>query len=210
MFTGIVDHQGVVLNTVVKDSSLDLTIQSQFTAINLGESIAVAGVCLTVIAADDGILKFEVSPETIALTSLGNLVHGESVNLERAVAAQALLGGHLVSGHVDGQLKLAQRKVITDYVQLDFLVEREQWLDLLVDKGSVAINGVSLTVNRVTETGFTVMCVPHTLQVTTLSDLSVNDKVNIEFDMVAKMLQKNMQRYLQKQDKNITLSEESP
>ena len=210
MFTGIVDHQGVVLNTVVKDSSLDLTIQSQFTAINLGESIAVAGVCLTVIAADDGILKFEVSPETIALTSLGNLMHGESVNLERAVAAQALLGGHLVSGHVDGLVKLAQRKVITDYVQFDFLVEREQWLDLLVDKGSVAINGVSLTVNRVTETGFTVMCVPHTLQVTTLSDLSVNDKVNIEFDMVAKMLQKNMQRYLQKQDKNITLSEESP
>lgn len=210
MFTGIVDHQGVVLNTVVKDSSLDLTIQSQFTAINLGESISVAGVCLTVIAADDGILKFEVSPETIALTSLGNLVHGESVNLERAVAAQALLGGHLVSGHVDGLVELAQRKVITDYVQFDFLVEREQWLDLLVDKGSVAINGVSLTVNRVTEAGFSVMCVPHTLQVTTLSDLSVNDQVNIEFDMLAKMLQKNMQRYLQKHNKNTTLSEESP
>ncbi len=207
MFTGIVDHQADVVNLVTKETAIELTIEAKFNAIKLGESIAVAGVCLTVIAVNTGRLKFDVSAETLALTNLGDLDIGARVNLERAVAAQDLMGGHWMSGHVDGQIVLLRREMAGEYIKFDFAVQREQWLDLLVEKGSVAINGVSLTVNSVGQNEFSVMCIPHTLQLTTLRSLTVNDLVNVEFDMLAKLLQKNILRYLHKHKLNKILDE---
>jgi riboflavin synthase len=208
MFTGIVDHQATVVSHSVKGAGIQLFLQSSFQSIRLGESISVNGVCLTVVAEDKGLVTFDISPETLSLTNLGELFVDARVNVERAVAAQDLMGGHWVSGHADGQLILLRREAVGEYIQFDFSVPQESWLDLLVEKGSVAINGVSLTVNSIASDVLRVMCIPHTLEVTTLDTLAVGDRVNVEFDMVAKMLQKNISRYLDKYKMDNTSKEE--
>jgi riboflavin synthase len=197
MFTGIIHHTGTVLKVTSNQTGLTLSVTSQFKRIQLGESIAVSGVCLTVIAENNGALDFDVSPETLSLTSINDWCVGDYVNLERAITGADFMGGHWVSGHVDEVVRLQDRKVMGEFIQFDFLVEREDRLALLVEKGSVTLNGVSLTVNRLRGQVFSITCVPHTLAVTNLDQLKVGDMVNIEYDMMAKMVHNQLQRYMQ-------------
>ncbi len=151
----------------------------------IGDSIAVNGACLTAIACGEGLFSAEVSPETLQRSTLGDLGPGSPVNLERALRLSDRLGGHLVTGHVDAVARVLERvrdgNAMRFAFRLDPAVNR-----LLVEKGSVAIDGISLTVNVVTADTFSVAVIPHTLQVTTLRNLQVGSRVNIETDLIGK------------------------
>ncbi len=208
MFTGIIDHTGGITHLQPQATGVMLRVNTCFESVSLGESIAVNGVCLTVISSNAGELGFDVSPETLSLTQIGTLAVGDKVNLERAVKAQGLMGGHWVTGHVDTSIQVSDRQVQGDYVRFDFSVPCDDARSLLVCKGSVTINGVSLTVNSVDATGFSVMCVPHTLVITQLSELQTGMFVNVEWDTMAKMIQRQVRLYLEKDQNNRYCSEE--
>jgi len=200
MFTGIIHHTGTVTSTTAHKAGLRLCVASEFVGVSLGESIAVSGVCLTVVAECNGLLDFDISSETLSLTTLSQWREGDQVNLERAVTGSSLMGGHWVSGHVDEVVRLQDRKVMGEYIRFDFEVSCADRLAYLVEKGSVTLNGVSLTVNQLKGAVFSVMCVPHTLAMTDLGQLTVGAQVNIEYDMMAKMVRRQLQHYLQGQD----------
>ncbi|NLZ17668.1 MAG: riboflavin synthase [Desulfobulbaceae bacterium] len=191
MFTGIVQGLGTVLErhpsgggavlTVVPDFSLDQPQE--------GESIAVDGVCLTARNLSPNRFCADVSPETLQRSSLGRLRAGSRVNLERALRLADRLGGHLVSGHVDCMGRVVKRQGLGDFTIFTFSMEA-QLGRYVVEKGSVAISGVSLTVNSCAETSFSVSIIPHTLQETTLGLLAVGDAVNIEVDIIGKYVEK--------------------
>lgn len=187
MFTGIVDHCGIVCDIQVQGTNAHLRVQSTFEALTLGESIAVNGACLTVTNAVKDISSFDVSAETLKLTNLGQLQPGAQVNLERAMRLSDRLGGHLVTGHVDQIARVAVIEKSGDYVLMGF-EGTESGKHLLVKKGSVAVNGVSLTVNEVGANGFQVMLIPHTLERTNLNQLKLDSVVNIEFDWMTKII----------------------
>lgn len=191
MFTGMVHHFGTIQEIVPTTKGRRLTIQSQFDDIALGESIAVDGVCLTAIESKDGRFSVELSPETLAVTTFGNSVVGSTVNLEQSLRVGDRLGGHFVTGHVDAMATVAQIEEQGEFLWVRFACsESDPGLDFLVEKGSVAVNGVSLTINTLTDVGFTVMLIPHTLEVTNLSLMKVGSCVNIEYDMLAKLVVK--------------------
>lgn len=195
MFSGLVDHKGQVLESIATPKGRRLTIQSQFDNIALGESIAVDGVCLTAIEPEGGRFSLELSPETLAVTTFGTANIGTEVNLERSLRVGDRLGGHFVSGHVDTMAILTEIEPQGEYVCMRFALEGNDQ-SLLVHKGSISVNGVSLTLNKITETGFEVMLIPHTLKVTNLGMIKVGTRVNIEFDMLAKMVvNATQQRY---------------
>jgi riboflavin synthase len=197
MFTGIIDHTGSVLAFKKQPSGAILTVSTQFSSLCLGESIAVNGVCLTVVQAVDHSVTFQLSPETLALTQLAIIKVGDSVNLERALKAQDYMGGHCVTGHVDGVITLKSKALDGDYLRFDFAFNEPESRSLVIKKGSVAINGVSLTINSVDANGFSVMCVPHTLSITQLDSLQIGDGVNVEWDQLAKLIKHQVQWYLQ-------------
>jgi riboflavin synthase len=175
MFTGIVQERGRVLS--FEDGRL--LVESGVRAA-IGDSVAVDGVCLTVVAAPDGRLAFDVVQETLDRTK----PFGAEVNLESAVRAGEPLGGHYVQGHVDG---VGTIRATGDPVWIDTPPEL---LRYVVEKGSVAVDGVSLTVAGVDDTGFCVALVPHTLEVTTLGELASGDRVNLEVDILAKYVER--------------------
>jgi riboflavin synthase len=193
MFTGLVDHCGVVQARTESTSQLRLQISSQFTDLSLGESIAMDGVCLTVTEIMGSLYHVDVSPETRRLTTAAQWQIGQAINLERALRASDRLGGHFVLGHVDQTAELIERRVHAEYLALCFGGIQMQHLPLFTQKGCIAINGVSLTINEVTADGMGVMLVPHTLQRTNLATLQVGDSVNVEFDT----LNRSVVRYLQ-------------
>ena len=188
MFTGIIQDIGSIrtlearggdLRLGIAVSSLDLGRQ------RLGDSIAVSGVCLTLIALEPPVFFADVSRETLGLTTLGDAVVGRRVNLEPALRAGEPLGGHLVSGHVDGIATVLERS--GDARSQRFRLRAPAGLArYIARKGSVALDGVSLTVNAVAGAEFDINLVPHTLAVTTLGDLGVGDRVNIEIDTIAR------------------------
>lgn len=188
MFTGLVDHTGKIKSTATSEAGCTLTLQTDFTDLVLGESIAINGICLTVVAMQENQFSVVISPETLACTHAADFSEGMLVNCERALAVGDRLGGHFVTGHVDGLVECLSIEPIEDCYQLVFTGVQTQHQALLQAKGSVAINGVSLTVNRCDQQQFEVMIIPHTWQRTQLSTLQVNDKVNIEYDMMAKMV----------------------
>ena len=151
----------------------------------LGESVAINGCCLTVVAIDEGKLAFEAGPETLSRTTLGELADGDHVNLERSLAVGDLMGGHFVSGHIDGVATLERRLDQGDWTTCWFRLHGDHARHM-VGKGSVAVDGVSLTLVDVEEGRFSVALIPHTLSVTTLGGLAVGDRVNIETDLLAK------------------------
>jgi len=183
MFTGIVDHCGCVRDLQKIASGLRITIETQFCDFALGESIAVDGVCLTLVEFSDSLIHFEISPETIEKTTAAAWQKNSRVNLERALRVGDRLGGHFVLGHVDTCVTVSEIKDQENYREMFFAVENTRYL---VPKGSVAINGVSLTINEVFKNSFSVMLIPHTQDRTNLADLKVNDFVNIEFDYLVK------------------------
>ena len=190
MFTGLVDHCGEIISVSDIDAALLLTIDSQFSNFIVGESIAVDGVCLTVVAANQSQFSVQVSSESIKVTRMQHYQSGTRVNLERALTVGQALGGHFVTGHVDTTVMVSSIEGQGDFQEIHFSTGCDQ--SLLSQKGSVTINGVSLTINSVMDTGFTVMLIPHTLERTNLSSLQVSDVVNLEYDMFAKMIQRQL------------------
>jgi riboflavin synthase len=153
--------------------------------LGLGDSLAVSGVCLTIVERDADRVAVELSPETLSRTTLGGLKKGDAVNLEPALRMGDPLGGHWVQGHVDGTAKVVDRRDLADHRVLAFSIP-PVLVPFLVEKGSVTVDGVSLTVSALHPDRFEVALIPHTLEVTTLSDLTPGDAVNLEVDVLGK------------------------
>jgi riboflavin synthase len=195
MFTGIIQSVGAIqsLENIGGDVRLSIAINHlPMHDVELGESIAVSGVCLTVVAFDAHYFSADVSNETLSRTSLGNLLPGDKVNLERALLASSRIGGHWVSGHVDGIAVVHSVSEDARSQRWRFHADKSL-LRYIAEKGSVAVNGVSLTVNQANAEGFEVNLVPHTIEHTNFSMLAVNSSVNIEVDVMARYVERLMQ-----------------
>lgn len=192
MFTGIIESIGTVRDMQPKGGDLRLTIATgklDMSDVALGDSIAVNGVCLTAIEFDGSSFSADVSRETLSLTSLGNLNRGSKVNLEKALTLQTRLGGHLVSGHVDGLGDVISRH--DDARSVRFSIRAPDNLaKYIAAKGSVTVDGTSLTVNKVDGSTFELNIVPHTLQETIIADYRRGSKVNLEVDVIARYLER--------------------
>ncbi|MEE9609483.1 MAG: riboflavin synthase [Myxococcota bacterium] len=197
MFTGIIETVGQVAEVDSRGDLCRLWIEAPSIAgaVAVGDSVAVGGGCLTVTAAEGGRLCFEAVQETLARTCLGDLAVGARVNLERALRAGGRLDGHIVQGHVDGTGRVREVGRDGDDVRLVIDCEREI-ADLLVEKGSVAVDGVSLTVVGVEERGFDVALIPHTTKQTTLGALRPGERVNLEADVLGKYVKRYLERIL--------------
>ena len=192
MFTGIIEGLGTLAATEQRGGDVRLTVRVgtlPFTQVQLGESIAVNGVCLTVIAFDADSFQADASNETLALTTLGGLAPGAPLNLERAMRPTDRLGGHLVSGHVDGMGEVLE-------IREDARAQRWRFsapaplLRYIARKGSICVDGVSLTVNAVDDAGFEVALIPHTVSHTAFAQTRVGDPVNLEIDLVARYVER--------------------
>jgi len=191
VFTGLVEEVG----TVLERSGARLVIAADRVLEDgaVGASVAVNGVCLTVVERGPGRLRFDVGPETLARTALADLAVGSPVNLERPLRLGGVVGGHLVQGHVDGVgvVTALTRQAETARLTIEW---REQALaPLLIPQGSVAVDGVSLTVARLNSRDFEIMIIPHTLAATTLGSLAPGRRVNLEMDMIGKYVQRMLQ-----------------
>ena len=193
MFTGLVQALGRIERFDREGAGIRLTIAwdglPEGDPLEIGESIAVNGCCLTAVAVDGGRFEVQAGPETLMCTNLGNGNADDRVNLERALRVGDRLGGHFVQGHVDTIATLRERRPEGEWEFLAFAID-PAWTPLLVPKGSIAVDGVSLTLVAVAPDGFSVMLIPHTLAVTTLGLIRPGDAVNIEADMLAKHVQK--------------------
>jgi riboflavin synthase len=191
MFTGLIQDKGKLLRTERRGPDAAMVIQARFPmdTLTLGESIAVDGACLTVVSFQGNVFTVDVSAETLSRTTLGQKQPGSLLNLERALRMGERLGGHLVTGHIDGLGTLRERRQEGRSWRLVFAVPPD--LDrYIIEKGSVAVDGVSLTVNACSAGSFAVNIVPHTLAETTLADLKAGDTVNIETDLIGKYVEK--------------------
>ena len=199
MFTGLVETLGTVVQIIDQPPGKRVVVEASLFRdvdpdrdIKLGDSIAINGCCLTVIEIDGDRLAFEAGEETLGRTNLRQLKPGQSkVNLERSVAVGDRMGGHYVTGHIDGMGQLAERIDDPPWANLKFSMP-ENLADQVVSKGSIAIDGISLTVVDVGDDFFTVALIPHTLEVTTLGDRSTGDPVNLETDLLAKYVQRSL------------------
>jgi len=195
MFTGIIERVGRIerIETRGDLARLDVEVGPVAEGVKHGDSVAVNGACLTVCAIQGSVLSFEAIRETLDKTNLGDLVEGSRVNLERAMRADGRLDGHIVQGHVDGVGRLRELRRDGDDVQLIVSCDAEL-ADLLVDKGSGAIDGVSLTVVTVEPEGFDVALIPTTLAETTLGDKRPGDRLNLEADILGKYVKRYLGR----------------
>jgi riboflavin synthase len=195
VFTGLIQEVGVVVKHEGGADGVRLTIEAPHTAANaeLGDSIAIDGVCLTVVATGGDTVAFDAVPETLSRTSLGTLDHGSRVNLEPALRAGDALGGHYVQGHVDGVGGVRSVETEGDGKRIWFDAP-PGLLRYVVEKGSITVLGTSLTVAAVDEAGFAVALIPHTLEATTLGALEPKDRVNLEADVLAKYVEKLLHR----------------
>jgi len=196
MFTGIIQAIGTLSDLQPKGGDMALVVNTgklDLSDVELGDSIAVNGVCLTAVAMSDSSFTADVSRETLSLTSLGDLSKGSNVNLEKALTLETRLGGHLVSGHVDGLGEVVARR--ND--------GRSEWFNVkapdnlakyIAAKGSITIDGVSLTVNRVDDVHFEINIVPHTIQETIIGSYQSGTKINLEVDVIARYLERLLQQ----------------
>ena len=191
MFTGIIQGRGKVvgLRSVRGGRAFDFEAGFELDDPQEGESIAVNGACLTAYNMADRRFSTDVSPESLARTTLGSLGVGSTVNLERALQLSDRLGGHIVSGHVDCVGALVASKQVGDFTILEFSIppENDRYI---VEKGSITVDGISLTVNSCSKGHFSVSIIPHTLQMTTLAELKVGGRVNLEVDIIGKYVEK--------------------
>jgi riboflavin synthase len=192
MFTGIINSQGQVMQVQTQAQVRQVCIQTDYQDLSEGESIAINGVCVTVVAPDAGMFRCDLSPETLSLTTLVQLQTGSIVNLERALRLSDRLGGQWVSGHVDQVACIKSIQPMGDCLQVQIAGVENEALSLLVHKGSITVNGVSLTINEITDDGFSVCLIPQTLTATNLSDVTLGDTVNLEFDTLVKIVQRQL------------------
>ena len=195
MFTGIVEGTGRVLRIEDRGQGkmLILRVPAHLTEVQLGDSINVNGACLTITGQREDVLEVDLSAETLQKTVLGQLVEGREVNLERALRLSDRLGGHIVTGHVDGAGIITSKRQETDFVLLRVRIPQDL-TKYVVEKGSIGIDGVSLTVNRCTGDELEMMLIPYTLQKTTLMDKKAGDAVNVETDILGKYVEKVLTR----------------
>lgn len=191
MFTGLVESMGTVRSLQTEGEGRRLTIDAALFGndISLGESIAINGVCLTVVETNPGVASFQLAPETLRKSNLGSLMAGSQVNLERALRLGDRLGGHWVQGHVDGVSAMLRREPDGDWERFIFHLS-PSLTRYLVAKGSITVNGVSLTVVDTNADSFSVALIPHTLTITNLGMLKPGDPVNLEVDILAKYVER--------------------
>ncbi len=195
MFTGIIEETGRIADIRRHSLSASLTVSCQkiIEDIHIGDSIAINGICLTVTSFSDSEFTVDVMPETMTKTSLKRLKNGSVVNLERAMAANGRFGGHMVSGHIDGTgtvLEMKENEIAVIYK----IGASKEILDGIVPKGSVALDGISLTVIDVTNDSFTVSLIPHTRNVTNMREKRIGEPINVETDVIGKFVKKYMTR----------------
>ncbi len=193
MFSGLIEAKTLIVALQPEPGGvrLQLTTPANFDDVSLGDSIAVQGCCLTLVDMSDGLLSFQAGRETLAKTSLGARLAGDAVNVERSLALGDRLGGHLVTGHVDGQGVLISRVDDADWSTMTFRAPTAL-MRQMASKGSITVDGVSLTLVDVTDENFSVALIPHTLQHTTLGELRPGDSVNLETDLLAKYVQRQL------------------
>ena len=200
MFTGLVEGLGTVVSREMRGTGCRLVVQSPGSmaeaagggsAVAVGDSVAINGCCLTVVELAGCDWSFDLGDETLKRTNLGGLRSGDGVNLERALAANARLGGHFVQGHVDGRGTVAEISRSGEWTTMVFRIS-ESLSRYMVEKGSIAVDGVSLTIVESHPDRFSVMLIPHTLSATTLGRRKVGDSVNLEVDLLAKYVEKLM------------------
>ena len=189
MFTGIVEEIGTIVSVKQVQNMTEIEISAEIVVedISLGDSLATDGVCLTVCDISKNIITVTAMPETMKHTTLQYAITQRKVNLERAVQPMGRLGGHIMSGHIDGVEKLLSITGSGLERNYKFSLQSE-YAKLVAKKGSIAINGVSLTISEVADTSFTVSLIPFTIEKTILRDLKIGDKVNIEVDIIARYL----------------------
>ncbi len=198
MFTGIIESLGIVENSRTEGSNIHFTIASDIShTLKIDQSLAHNGVCLTVVALEDGAHTVTAIQETLNRSNLGNLKTGSFVNLERAMLANARLDGHLVQGHVDTTAECVAVETLDGswYYRFRYIPTEEH---LLVDKGSICINGVSLTVVEPHDDLFSVAIIPYTYEHTTFKTLQIGNKVNLEFDIIGKYIARYAKLYSNK------------
>jgi len=195
MFTGIIEERGKVLRVEYKGQEKRLTIEwpLDLTEVQLGDSINVNGVCLTVVEKREQEIRFDLSQETLQKTGLGDLKEGDPVNLERALRLTDRLGGHIVTGHIDGIGVIGEKRKERDFLRLMIRIP-ESVSRYVVQKGSIAIDGISLTVNEWKGNEIQMTLIPYTIEKTTLRDKKVGDRINVEADILGKYVEKLLER----------------
>ena len=191
MFTGIIEGQGTITGILPTSQGKRLTIDADFMLdqTKIGDSIAVGGACLTVVAIDGKRFKVDISPETLTKTTLGKAKIGNRVNLERALRLSGRIDGHLVSGHIDGMGIVKNKQNIGNAIIVTIGIP-ESISRYMIKKGSVAVDGISLTINNCSRDSFDVSIIPHTAKLTTISFNKIGDLVNIETDMIGKYVER--------------------
>lgn len=191
MFTGIVEETGKVISFEEQDNAWRLVLEAYVVTqgLQLGDSVAVNGCCLTAVAFSQDRIEFDLLAESVRLTSIGEVGAGAVVNLERALLPTTRMGGHFVSGHVDGTGVVESIEPRGKDVYLRIKPDSES-LKYIVHKGCIAIDGISLTVAEVDDNGFAIWLIPHTMEVTNLHTKKNGDRVNLEFDLIAKYVEK--------------------
>lgn len=208
MFTGIVEAVGEIkgLKGTGNGISVQIFIPDTFDDIKIGDSIAVNGACLTAKTINNEGFIADVSAETLSKTTLGKLKTGDKVNLERALRLSDRLGGHIVSGHIDGTARLRSKVKEGESVKLSFALGKEL-LRYVINKGSIAIDGISLTVNELGDNDFSVNIIPHTAQSTTILDKKGGDEANIEVDVIGKYVERLLGKGKERNIDKVFLSE---
>lgn len=191
MFTGLVEGTGTVISAELDGPGMRLTLElgPLSEGVKLGDSIAIAGCCLTVVEIQTSRCTFELGSETLSKTTFGNRIPGDRLNIERSLRVGDRMGGHFVTGHVDGLGTLVRRREEGEWSHFYFEAPVEL-LRQMVNKGSITIDGVSLTVVQADDREFSIALIPHTLEVTTLGSLKVDDIVHLETDILAKYIQR--------------------
>ncbi len=207
MFTGIIEEIGTVYSVKKGIKSMEISIEAEkiLKDTNLGSSIAVNGICLTVTYFNQSYFTVDVMPETLRRSSLRNIQTGSKVNLERAMSVNGRFGGHIVTGHIDSAGIISNIKKEGNAVLIDIKTNQKTLL-YIVEKGSIAIDGISLTVTNVFNDSFRVSVIPHTFQHTTFLQKNTGDTVNLENDIIAKYLEKLMTPMPNDRDKRNTIS----
>ncbi|MEK7689123.1 MAG: riboflavin synthase [Deltaproteobacteria bacterium] len=191
MFTGIIQAVGKIKDIERKRGFARITIEhnGDLSGINTGDSVAIDGACLTVVDFAASLFRADISGETLRLTTLGNIKAGGKVNLEKSLTPSTPLGGHFVTGHIDGIGFIKKKTIDDEFAVIDFNIP-DELQGQLAKKGSVAVDGISLTVADMLENGFRIAVIPHTLRNTTLSGKTKGDNANIETDVIAKYVQR--------------------